>query len=351
MIIKYGVDILQSLDVTELFTKHFIKDGVFKINKQTALSSDCTDHHRGYHKNIIIIDDTNKTGDNILFTFNEIKLVDTDITYNIPPNINCVSGDEPTIHVVLCCWKRTIFLKRQLLSINRQINANELHVHLVNNNKEAHDEITEIINKLHSNLVFKISLSSYDNRYSCFQRYFYIRDVLLVNYKLDYVIIIDDDQEFSICWFNYLWNRRKLKSMVCWYGKIWKLGKYNYWKDPDLFLPHCLRNNKRYINKFKYGGPGGSIIDVEIFNKESILWDIPDDLPDSINIYQLDDIWISYIIDKLNWNIIRSFLPITPINDKLISKTAISPMVKEGKSLLMSYLVENKNMRYTITCN
>jgi hypothetical protein len=137
--------------------------------------------------------------------------------------------------------------------------------------------------------------------------------------------------------------------MVCWYGKIWKLGKYNYWKDPDLFLPHCLRNNKRYINKFKYGGPGGSIIDVEIFNQESILWDIPNDLPDSINIYQLDDIWISYVIDKLNWGIIRSFLPITPINDKLISKTAIGHMIKDDKTVIMSYLVENKNMRYTIT--
>lgn len=57
-----------------------------------------------------------------------------------------------------------------------------------------------------------------------------------------------------------------------------------------------------------YGGPGGSIIDINIFNDDSILWNIPPDLPQNTKVYNIDDIWLSFIIKyEYNWKIYRSF--------------------------------------------
>ena len=167
----------------------------------------------------------------------------------------------------------------------------------------------------------------------------------MVNYSTEYIIIIDDDQLFPVNWVTRMWKIKKPKTFTCWYGKIWRKNskRKNYWKDTLLYLPHCLKNEMKMVKSYQYGGPGGCVIDTDIFDPISRLWNFPDNIPDGINIYNLDDIWISYIVSCLGWKITRSFLPIRPMTGDEIDKVSISLEVKKEKEIFFAYLIKGMN--------
>ena len=126
----------------------------------------------------------------------------------------------------MCCWKRFQNLDSQINMLNNQTVSNRIHFHLVNNNYKDKEQLETIVQQCKSKYKnIKISLNHYKNEYSCFQRHFYIRDLLLKNYLLDYVIIIDDDQLFDNDWVEKMWQLWKPKIYTGWYVKKWKNNK------------------------------------------------------------------------------------------------------------------------------
>ena len=101
------------------------------------------------------------------------------------------------------------------------------------------------------------------------------------------------------------------QTYACWYGKTW-YQTCDYWNSSIVSYNDLVKNLKKEENKFHYGGTGGSVIDTSIFNDKSLLWDIPNDLPTGVSVYNIEDLWLSSImIYYYNWTIQRTFL--TPI--------------------------------------
>ena len=155
--------------------------------------------------------------------------------------LNPIDKLEEDIHIVMCCWKRFEHLELQIKNLNTQTYNKRIHLHLLNNNQKDKEKILKIVNKCKDLYDIKISLSHYDNKYYGFQRFLYIRDVLLKKTILDYVIIIDDDQLFTNDWVEKIWNKRKPKTYLGWYCKKW-INNYHYWR---FFYTHDDSNTNK----------------------------------------------------------------------------------------------------------
>jgi hypothetical protein len=93
-----------------------------------------------------------------------------------------------------------------------------------------------------------------------------------------------------------------------------------------------------------YGGTGGAIIDVSIFNSVSKLWDVPTELPSDTTVYNLEDLWLSYILRKeYGWNITRTFLPehlTLNLANSNSEAVALYKLLQKHKIILLEYLVK-----------
>ena len=206
------------------------------------------------------------------------------------------------IHIILCYWKRLENLEYQIKNLNEQTVVNRIILHILNNNNDNINIMEEKIKKLSKIYKIRICLSHYDNKYFCFQRFFYIKDIILKNYICDYIIIIDDDQIFNIDWVEKMYNLKKPQTYFSWYVKKWNKTNINYWNG-SIYKFKRNQDDYIYIDKeFDYGGPGGSIIDSNIFNNNSKLWDIP--INNNFNVLNIDDLWLSFIVKKYyGWEI------------------------------------------------
>lgn len=246
------------------------------------------------------------------------------------------------IHIVMCCWKRYHNLKKQIKMLNSQTVSRRIHLHIVNNNYEQKEKIEIIVSFCrvkYKNI--KLNVSHYDNEYFGFQRFIYIRDVLMKKYILDYVIIIDDDQLFKHDWVEKLWELRKPKIYTGWYCKKWINGNMDYWNGSVINMNDC-KNNTGLFTNVNYVGTGGSLIDTSVFRQGSPLWKIPNDLPGKVTVYNIEDLWLSYIANfRLGFRLQRSFLPeYISMNeiDKNSSDHALWKTLHEEKQLLFQYI-------------
>ena len=339
MNIKFGTTLENSVDITTLFINNFviIPDNVVFIKKKTSLIKILGDPNPLEVKTIWIIKDNQ-----VIFNFTETDLISFDITFDLS-TINNKIDENPIYHIVLCYYNRFYNLEKQIKMINDQTVANNIHLHIINNNTELkeifHKKITTYQNDDQIN--FTIHLSHYDNTYNCYQRFIYIRDVLLPEYSPEYVMIIDDDMIFITTWVEKLWALKQKRTVYGWYGKIWNNWCYNYWEDSIIGLEDCHKQNKKHLNTFDYIGPGGTIMATEIFRSTCSLFRLPNDLPDNLNLYNMDDIWLSYILSKENWNILRSYLPPTTIKTKNYD-TSLSKGLRKQKKMCMNYLLISK---------
>ena len=238
----------------------------------------------------------------------------------------CVNEE---IHIVMCCWKRIKNLEHQVKMLNEQTTKQKIHFHLLNNNPDTRNTVNNIVNncrKKYKNVV--LHLSDYDNKYYGFQRFIYIRDVLLKKFLINYAIIIDDDQIFNKHWVENIWKYRMPKIYSGWYVKNWD-KKLNYWK------------NNTSDNFCHYVGTGGSIIDTDIFTEKSLLWKIPEDLPNNITVYNIEDLWLSYIAYKCGYTLFNSHLGIkSDMNNanKYSKDVSLYATLKKEKPLFLKYL-------------
>lgn len=247
------------------------------------------------------------------------------------------------IHVILLTHSRIEYLHNQLRSLEEQTINNKIILHIINNNYKTKSEILEIVKK---NYKIKINFEQRDNSRLCFERFYYVRENLLNNSDIKYVMFIDDDQVFSPDQIKSLCELSEEKTFTTWYGR-----KFSTDTSPSEWYKintrYCLDNTLEDIKYFNYGGPGFSIIDISIFNQETLLWvfETWQDI-DLKLIYSMDDIMLSWAISQMpNWKIKRSFLP--PLQTIIDKKSISGPLMKSGKKSNFLQFLNNKKSFFT----
>ncbi len=253
--------------------------------------------------------------------------------------------DINKIHIILCSYGRIHNIPKILNSLNYQSVADNIHLHILNNNKDDVDILNNIVRQ---NNKINITLKHLDNSQNVFIRFIYAKE--LAHKGVEYVIFIDDDMLYEQNWVKNMYSIKEKKTFITWYIKIYLYNKkqidynlkssenctrllLNYSNDSTLRMKHMLNNsyrNKKYGN---YGGPGGSIIDTDIFKNENFFV-LPND-----DVKIMDDIWISYQLIRMKWRIKRSFLPPIPINDKKTQKVALYNKIKIKKNYFFNSLL------------
>ena len=239
---------------------------------------------------------------------------------------------EP-IHVVMCCWKRFSLLRKILDNQNSQTVAHRIHLHVLNNNHDEKKSIEDIITKFKATTPhITITLKHFENKFYGFQRFSYIKDFLLPHHIADYVVMIDDDQQFSNDWVESLYRLRQPNTYKSWWGTAFTT--HNYWQ-------------KRHTidDKFDYGGTGGSIIDTAIFLPTTMLWNVPVDP----FVYNIEDLWLSFVIrQRYNWDIVCSFLPPVMKNKAFRGTDVVAQhkVLRDKKQILLNYLIKTQHWKF-----
>ena len=163
----------------------------------------------------------------------------------------------------------------------------------------------------------------------------YINSNILPYFLCDYVIMIDDDQRFYNNWIGDIWKLREPKTYKGWYCKYWN-DNLNY-NNGSNYKYKDLKNNINTGIKAHYVGTGASIVDINIFRSDSLLYSIPNDLPEHITVLNIEDLWLSYICNLYNYKKSRTLLaPIIFKSDNV----ALSLNLKSHKQILFDYLVK-----------
>jgi len=242
----------------------------------------------------------------------------------------------------MCVYKRPENLSIQLKNLNEQTVSGRIILHVINNNPENTFLINDLLVENIGNI--RYCLYNHDNVYFGFQRFLIIRDVLMKKYIIDYVIIIDDDQIFTNDWVEKNYELREPKTYSSWYIKKWSSPEYlNYWTPEFYTNSKGIHNYTNTIQNIHYGATCGCIIDVNIFNENSDLWKIPQDLPDNLTIYNIEDLWLSYIVRSYGWSIKDSFLPHLETLNKINTNSdeqSLWKILKTEKQLLFKYLCD-----------
>ena len=250
------------------------------------------------------------------------------------------------IHIVIVCWSRVYLLKEQLVWLQEQTLAEnrQLLVHLLSNNNETHPEILqtaiEFSRKQKFELASKgvpIQIKIIENKrnWHAFSRFLYV-DELRRTEPMDMVIFVDDDQYWVPNFLTSLLSYHRPKGMTTWYGKTFSktdfhTGLADYWKSTDIKWSHIATKNLTEITTFTYGGPGGSVFDVNLWLFDQQLLRLKYDLQEY---HEFDDVWVSYVIDALlGWEHRRLPMPI-PVdiancNHSLYNVT-IFPLLPDG---------------------
>jgi len=257
-------------------------------------------------------------------------------------NINEKKKVIEDIHIVMCVYKRPENLSIQLKNLNEQTVSGRIILHVINNNPENTFLINDLLVENIGNI--RYCLYNHDNVYFGFQRFLIIRDVLMKKYIIDYVIIIDDDQIFTNDWVEKNYELREPKTYSSWYIKKWSSPEYlNYWTPEFYTNSKGIHNYTNTIQNIHYGATCGCIIDVNIFNENSDLWKIPQDLPDNLTIYNIEDLWLSYIVRSYGWSIKDSFLPHLETLNKINTNSdeqSLWKILKTEKQSLFKYLCD-----------
>lgn len=207
----------------------------------------------------------------------------------------CCEPLKTTTHLIMATFCRNKNLVKIFDMILQQTNKN-IHLHLIDNNTELHlqKEIDALIEKYNDKI--HISLHRYNYNYHCITRLYIIKDLYRRTY-LENVIIFDDDQLYDEHWVDMYIKNFKPLSVLSWYGKIFE--KDDYWNkganyENILSYGDLEFSRKQHIKKFAYFGPGGCIIDVNLF----LLNELYRFNNYSDNIFKIDDIWMSFVFSK-----------------------------------------------------
>ena len=256
---------------------------------------------------------------------------------------------ESTIHVVMCCWERVHFLPKQLQSLNQQTLSGRLHLHLLNNNVRAISDMERVVGSARPQLHFPVTLRHYRNASFGFERFLYVRDHLMRQELLDYVVIVDDDQLFEKDWVERLWNLRTPRTYLAWYCKAWDPSRsLDYWKGSLVTYTQCRRGLAMdKVMNYHYGGSGGSLVDAAIFLATSALFRTS---ACALPVLNIEDLWLSFIMTHCyGWSIRRSnVLPLIPSEGReALESVALYKRLRPNKNALLRHLMVDLRWKLT----
>ena len=206
------------------------------------------------------------------------------------------------IHIILCTYNRIYNLEKVLQSLHNQTVSNQIVLHLLNNDINQKEEIKKLISNKYN---FKIILTHYNNENNIFERFIYANKFVEHMSLLKYLIFIDDDMTYENTWVEKMYNLRRPQHYITWYVKLYNLRDKNidYSHSSLITYKDSKKNTNKKIRYGNYGGPGGCIIDTDIF-RDKRFYKLPIE-----HAKYMDDIWLSYYISHIKkWKIMRSFL-------------------------------------------
>jgi hypothetical protein len=242
---------------------------------------------------------------------------------------NLTTLDE-TIHVLLATYERNANIREVLTMLQSQTFKN-IHLHILDNNVDAQiqNELDDILKDFIDKLQITVHRPGWNSH--CFGRITCIRE-MMNNYLMEYVVIFDDDQIFDINWIENMVRDRRPLSTLGWYGKTFKIC--DYWNSTLTYW--AIKNKKwPYIKEFTYFGPGGCMLDINLF----LFNEIYDYKKYSEDILAIDDIWLSFLFKKyLNIQFHRNMIhPIKCIDWRDHTKMTWAN-IKDKKQNLMTRL-------------
>lgn len=166
-----------------------------------------------------------------------------------------------------------------------EMNILNVHFHILISEKSELPELKNLEQKK------KIKISTMFCNESINNKYTYIRDILFKKYIIDYVIITDEKKINDID-IRLLWENRKPKSYINYHISNLNIDTNITW---DNFVK--LMNKKPIENTYNY------IVDINIFNPESIFFDkIP---LSSVNesLISIEYLWLLFIMNKYNYKL------------------------------------------------
>ena len=191
-------------------------------------------------------------------------------------------------HILFATYKRNENLTRVLDMLSKQSIKN-IHIHLLDNNEELHlqKEIDEILKKFD---LLNITLHRFHENLHCFGR-ISLTQKIMKTHVLDYIIIFDDDQLYDIYWLENMILQKQPLCTLSWYGKIFTVC--DYWKS-TVWYTEIERKKRPEIKEWTYFGPGGSIIDINLF----LFKELYNYQKYSDHIKAIDDIWMSFVFKR-----------------------------------------------------
>ncbi|GFH59592.1 hypothetical protein CTEN210_16068 [Chaetoceros tenuissimus] len=233
----------------------------------------------------------------------EVIQGDKELINNRPPSLK----QNEVIHVISCIYKRKNsreFFNR--LAMSKLPPGHELRIHICNNSPERQNELTSIANDVVRASSDKLSLSidveNMGGNQGGFAR-FLLAQKIIQKEPGDYIIMIDDDQYVRKDTIAELYKKRQPMTYKTWFGKTWRKNDKDYWNAfPFLISRPSQRAGYRLdVTHYQYGGTGMSIIDASIFLYKELY-----SLEEKYKF--LEDMWLSHIVNKQGWEIIRLFL-------------------------------------------
>jgi hypothetical protein len=243
---------------------------------------------------------------------------------------------ELPIHVVLVCWDRLILLKDQLVWLREQQLRRKIHLHLVNNNPAIQADIETIVADFRQTQPnMDVTVVHNKENWHAFSRFVYVRE-LRRREPLDDVAFVDDDQYWPPNFIASLLDLHQPKGIVTWYGKTFAerntdTGLGDFWVS-SLRWTDILKINETRTQTFTYAGPGGAVLDANLWLLDQQLFRLTSDLK---AYFEFDDVWISYILDSLlGWEIRRMATPL-PVDiancNRTILQQALFPLLPPGQ--------------------
>ena len=133
----------------------------------------------------------------------EFRKKQVDYTINQPAMSLYV---EP-IHILMCSWKRTQYLNDIIKSIQNQDIKNPIIFHIVNNNREENENLTNIVSNYNNNINRKVILYNNNKNLYGYARFLKSRQ-LRKKYFMEYILFIDDDQVLPSDYVKQLYNKQ-----------------------------------------------------------------------------------------------------------------------------------------------
>lgn len=200
------------------------------------------------------------------------------------------------IAVIMCVWSRFNLLEKTLDMLESQTDKN-FDFFIWNNNSKV-KEVKDLFNE--NKYSFNIETKTYHQNIGGIGRFYYAH---YISNQYDYVIFIDDDQEFDKNLIKTFKEEANPQTISGWWAyKIW--GEYNQ------------RTRSQPYQEADYVGTGGMICPTSIFQDFKLFETLPREY------IFVEDLWLSYFakyehnykLQSSNVNI--NFIPNENIRDQ-----------------------------------